>query len=231
MYFIALSTLILISIVIGKWLTKNWINPGRIMLSYWSVFILLAYFSYRNDYEWNFMGLFWIIISCIFFIAGNIFGMSYRRKNSNRNIDKVAVPLNDLTWNVILIFIVLGLLRTIIEIGLNGFRFDMFFNLDTLINMNTQMAYRRYNGGNLNNAVMQVLSIFVYTAPLCGGYSYNYVSKRIHKTRGYTMRFLYTRHGSISQGLVGRKSRSYTRRGKSSFGWKSMSMHRIFQDY
>lgn len=186
MYTFITLVIVFFMLVMARYVSKNWINPSFILIIYWSFFIIAPFYAFRGDYDWKYIGLYWIIIACIFFLIGYLLGrdISNKKKQKISNIFETdsTKKLSKVSWIFIVILILIGMYRTVIEVSINGFSFSMFFNLDTLIMMNTSMAYDRYiGGGNSYNMIMQVINVFIYTAPLCGGYAYNYSEKKIHK--------------------------------------------------
>lgn len=182
-----LIIVVVLMILLGYSLTRIWINPAFILILYWAFFILASLYAFRNKYIWNLSGLFWITLACILFMVGYIIGGSILTKRSKvlstiKLFNRESHKLSNLSWNCIILFILFGMTRVIIEVAINGFSLSMFFDLDSLINMNTSMAYDRYNGGgNTTNTAMQILSFFVYAAPLCGGYSFIYAETKVQK--------------------------------------------------
>ncbi|MGG3689498.1 O-antigen polymerase [Caldifermentibacillus hisashii] len=179
--------ILLILMIIFKKVTKYWISPSFIMITYWSLFIIFAILVFGNDYDWNYIGLLWIIFACVFFGVGYVFGTSLSNKKITFNNVQVTIKnnkkdLSESSWKFILICIIIGLLRVVTVVVSNGFSFGMFFDIDSLINMNTSIAHQRYYGeGSQGNIITQVMLVFVYAAPLCGGYAFVYAKEKSKK--------------------------------------------------
>ncbi|MBE0067691.1 O-antigen polymerase [Thermoanaerobacterium thermosaccharolyticum] len=180
MYGLIITFILILLLIIEKILIKNWINPAYIMIAYWSIFIVSAIIAFGTDFNWNYLGLIWIIFAIIIFLFGQIIGSSFAK---NKILYKAsAVETNKILSNAssqfIFICIIIGLLKVLIEVVANGFSVHMFFHINSLINMNTYMAQQRYYGGISYSIIMQIMLIFVYAAPLCGGYSFVYAEKK-----------------------------------------------------
>ncbi|WNS43531.1 O-antigen polymerase [Paenibacillus sp. MMS20-IR301] len=171
MYLLTLIFFLSASIFLVKFTAKNWMNPGNVMMSFWA-FFLIASLLFLHKYEWDYLGLFWIISLCLIFNFGIHFGISYSKRGltSTKQASCKHEFLRSGSWNVIIIFIIIGLLKSIIEVSLYGFNLSMIFDLNNLVDINTEIAYRRYNGASYSNVILQIMNIFVYSAPLCGGY-------------------------------------------------------------
>jgi oligosaccharide repeat unit polymerase len=175
MYASTIGIILLIMTSISRYILKNWAEPAHIMLLYWSTFIISSLIVFKDSFRWNYFGLLWIIFACLFFWIGHEFGKSLNYKMLRLNttpkpiiIDK---KLSSSSWVFLIICTITGLLRTVTEVSINGLSFKMFFNIDSLINMNTFMAYNRYYGDISYGWAMQVMLIFTYAAPFCGGYA------------------------------------------------------------
>jgi oligosaccharide repeat unit polymerase len=184
MYGLAIVLIVLMMLFIGRICSKHWVNPAFVMILYWSVYIIAALWFFRGDFNWTYLGLLWILAACIFFAFGNALGSALGRRafltkikiNNNPHIEK---NFSNLSWKFILLCIIIGLFRTSMEVVLNGFSFRMFLDLESLIEMNTAMAYQRYYGGGATyGSILQILLIFVYAGPLCGGYAFVYSKKQ-----------------------------------------------------
>lgn len=176
---IIIIIMLIILLFIVKLMSKNCLNPYFIMSIIWSVFILMGLIVFKSEVNWNYIGLIWIILACLLFMTGNIIGMSMTKNCMLKNNENIKV--SNISWKFILICITIGLLRCAIEIKLNGFSFKNILDINTLFEINSEMAYKRYNGESINNPIMQVLLIFVYAAPLCGGYGFVYSENKYHK--------------------------------------------------
>lgn len=180
-FFISLMMVIMLSI--GKMITRNWTNPAFLMILFWSVFIIAPSFVFSDGHDWNYYGLIWIAAACLFFSIGNAIGNNIASREFNKNLlissresDK---RLSNISWNFILLCIIIGVTRSAFDVILNGFSFRMFFDIDSLIAMNTSIAYQRYFGGGATyGLIMQVMLFFIYAGPICGGYAFVYASKR-----------------------------------------------------
>lgn len=175
--FLKLMVVILLSVLFlyVKINIKQWCNPAYIMVLYWAVNIIIALFVLGNSYQWYISGLIWIIIACAFFVVFLALGVIVAQKRVDSTIIVREKSVSKNSWKVIWLCVIIGLIRFGLEMRANGFSFQMFFNLDTLLEMNTTMAYSRYNGGGASNSmIMQIMLVFIYAGPLIGGYAFVY---------------------------------------------------------
>ncbi|GAB6467725.1 MULTISPECIES: O-antigen polymerase [Bacillus] len=187
MYELMIIFIILVVLLIGKILSNHWSNPAYLFTVYWSIFIIAALIAFRNYYEWDYISLLWIIFSCILFGGGHALGYSFSVRNyldkdgldSGKSVSKV---LSKISWKFILLCIIIGLLRTIFEVFKNGFSLEVFYNFNSLLDMNADMATQRYlGGGGAQSPLMQLMLISVYVAPLCGGYAFVYAENKMKR--------------------------------------------------
>lgn len=155
---------------------------------WWSFFILggVLFFDTRT---WNFAGLIYILITCLFVFLGEYFGAGLAKhgKFSKQNMyslyaDNSKKELGNFVWIMQVCFIVLGFFRCVMVIRGHGYSISNFTNMDSYLEMNSQMAYDRYYGDNAGNGTMaQILLIFCYLAPLSGGYMFLYTKTLLQK--------------------------------------------------
>jgi oligosaccharide repeat unit polymerase len=176
--------ILLIMLFIGKKLSKFWASPAYILTLYWTFFISAGLITF-NGYEWKYLGLLWIVLLCVMFGIGHFLGTSFvNKKTLNvQHFNTIEVKtLPKVSWIFVLICILLGILRTFLEVKVNGFSLGMFFDLDSLVTMNTNMAHERYFGNGVESSVyMQILLVFIYAGPLCGGYAFEYSLRKIER--------------------------------------------------
>ncbi|WP_054026170.1 O-antigen polymerase [Bacillus sp. FJAT-28004] len=171
---------IIVVMLVGSWLiTRSWWSPTSTMVIYWSFFIVFSMFVFKYEYNWSYSGVLWILAACVFFGLGNTVGNALSvQLIRGREVSLVSRPkksLSRFSWYFIILCITMGIIRIIIDIIANGFTFQSFLNLNAILDMNETMAYQRYSGGEgSNNVIMQLLLVFVYAGPLCGGYASNY---------------------------------------------------------
>lgn len=178
--FIKLVVIILLLLLLFniKILVEQWLNPAYIMILYWALNIITTLFVIGNSYQWQIGGLIWIIIACAFFSFFLEVGAIVAQKSVRHSaIDLGEKSLNKNSWRFLLVCLIIGMIRLVSEISINGFTVQMFFDLNTLLEMNTKMAYSRYYGGGISyGVVMQVMLAFIYAGPLIGGYAFVYSS-------------------------------------------------------
>lgn len=182
---ILLSCLIIFAIVE---LNKSNSIIASINALWWSFFIVGGLLLFDTS-SWTYQGLFYIVLCCFLLFIGEYVGVAslshgtvYKRdmylvRNNLKHNDYI-VKQGNLMWFMLLVFIILGVLKVILSIFENGFSLSNFTNFSAFLEMNEAVAYERYYGSDTQESSMinQVLLVFCYLAPLCGGYSFLYAN-------------------------------------------------------
>lgn len=187
MYELALTLIWLITILICKQITDDYFNPKFIIIVYWATFEIASFIVLKDIFTWSIEGVLWIYIASIAFFIGSLLGERiYLNNNHAKKINIRKQFLSKNSWRLLVVIILLGIIRTGIETVANGFKLSMFLDFDSLVNMNLEMAEMRYSTqGGYNSLLLQILLIFTYAAPICGGYARVYANTKIRKIISY----------------------------------------------
>jgi oligosaccharide repeat unit polymerase len=169
-------------IVILK-LTIDWFSPARISALMW-VFLIIGYHIFATDALYYY-GVLWLVLSMIVLAIGEAFGSKILMMPNKFRTTSTQKPLGKISWNLLTIFIALGMLGDLIYLYKNGFNFSSFLSLASFLDMNATIAYNRYSSSIDSSIWITLLFSFSYTATLCGGYLYLYSETRFRKILCY----------------------------------------------
>lgn len=174
------GTIFLLSI--GFFSLKKSINiAAGINGIWWALFIIMAFVFYDTS-SWNFVGMLYIEVVCACALLGSEVGR--RLKYANRNVtvntdsNQDERKIGNVAWLMLLGIIVMAFLGQLLSLRGYGYSLRDFSNAESYISMNTQIAYNRYNvSSNGGSALTQILLMFSYIGPICGGYCFVYAKK------------------------------------------------------
>lgn len=152
------------------------LEPAGLYSWIWLFFIMGSIFFLRNEYKFEYKGIIWILVTCILAIVSSkiIF-----QKKASKNI-KIYFPI--IHWNVLLGFIILALCSVGYTMYTSGVDFSVFSDFSSLQNTAHMSAVNRYaSDGESGSVLGQILGSFIYTSPLCSGYSYIYAKEKKEK--------------------------------------------------
>lgn len=166
----------------AKFLGSGKSSPVSIIALFWIISVLASLVGTITLYSWDYTGVFWIYASlllfCLAYFAGAPFYIVIRhQKKQVFKLKKVTF----FSWVFLSILVILGIIKWGLQVYTNGFSLANFFSLETLAEMNHEFAVNRYSGnggeGGAAGAIISILNAMVYSAPLCGGFSYPYADK------------------------------------------------------
>ena len=79
--------------------------------------------------------------------------------------------LSSWAWMYLKVCCILGLVAALYQLTLYGFRLSSLTSISALAKINNTIAVARYSGKGIVSGVTQILLIFVYAAPACGGFA------------------------------------------------------------
>ena len=166
-------------VTFGKKLRKEWCSPIYLSGVFWMIYTLVSYISMWNFFPFSFFGITWIDVAFwIMLFAENI--GDRKANDANAAVYEITI-LSNQSWFYLKVCCVLGLVAFLYQISLYGFNLDSFTSLDTLATMNNTVAVARYSGNGVVNGMTQILLIFVYAAPACGGFALVHAEKMLQK--------------------------------------------------
>lgn len=177
---IMIIIVLLVLFLSQKMIINNWIDPSIVCILYWAFFIIASIIVFQSEYNWNYWSLIWMIMALISFCGGHLISLKIQYLKKEKIEDRIKLYGNK-AWIILLSIIVLGIVRTFIEMSINGINLKQLTNLEALIGINTYIASMRYSEGTASTPLMQILSVFTYTAPLIGGYMLLKVRNKVEK--------------------------------------------------
>lgn len=165
-------------IILCYFIEKDRFSPASIYNTIFITLILCAYIFISKNYIWNGEGIYWMLASCFIFTIGSIIAKKIPIK-AGHSLRRSEI--SNVSWGMMILFILLGLIKCWYEISSSGFDLSIFTDFSLLLDANATMANNRYFNDQSINMIVQILNVFVYVAPLCGGYSFNLGYKKIHK--------------------------------------------------
>ena len=83
-----MEKLVLLEVIIGliilcPCLKQDWSSPAVLNMLWNSVFIVLAVVLFGSSIQWKYGGIIWILLSCIFFLIGQMIGECLSDKKVN----------------------------------------------------------------------------------------------------------------------------------------------------
>ena len=153
---------------------------------WWTFFIVLAIILYNTE-EWNCFGLLYIQSTCVVMFLGEFIGRKMLIPKMAKQIqsfspsNKYHTCIENSAWLMLGCFIILASIGQLFTLRNYGFSILSFFNINSYLSMNAQIAYARYNQTGSGSAFVQLFLTFSYIAPLCGGYCLYYAETLFQK--------------------------------------------------
>lgn len=174
-------------LVVARFSGRNWRTPAAIYNVIWIAFCVLPSCFLWRDAEWNYSGLLWIEATCLFFSLGQAIGISEHGKVSittsrldNRGDRKFALNL-ELCRTVLFFMFAICAIHIVRSLINRGFSLSVFYNLESLIDINNTSAYDRYHGDNSASSLNQLFLVIEYGLPLVGGFAFPFYKKNKDK--------------------------------------------------
>ena len=174
-YVLGLIFLTIINLALCVYISPSILHPIRMYCLFWSAFVILPVIFWNVNYKWNYGGLYFICLSVLFSELGAIVGSRkafiLKKPNSfinNRELEK------EYCWLIIYVIILFGAASAFLSLFGNGFQIKDILSVKGLIYVSSKSAELRYEPQRNPSSLHQIFSIFVYLAPLCGGYAFNY---------------------------------------------------------
>lgn len=174
----ALIVLAMIAVLIfNSFLSKGYLSPIKVFVYFWGIQIILCLILFGDTVIWNYTGLIWIMVllmACNFIsvITVRKIARGYVVNGKSKTNKFQPFQIKYKISNIFLVLLILvGLLYAALLIQKYGFSIRNLFNLGTLLEMNNSIAVQRYTGESEIGFVNKLLLVFVYAAPMCGGYA------------------------------------------------------------
>jgi oligosaccharide repeat unit polymerase len=179
MEIIVMCTSLVAFVLFGKKLRREWSSPIYLSGVFWIFYTLISYVFMHDSYLFSMLGIVWINVAFWIMIFAENFGAKCAKKGGY--LVRNTFDLSNQSWLYLKVCCVLGLVAFLYQISLYGFNLSNFTSLDSLASMNNAVAVSRYSGNSTVNGLSQILLIFVYASPACGGFAFIYAEKATQK--------------------------------------------------
>lgn len=156
-------------------LKQDLFSPAVINIYWNSLFLIGGVILFGGDLVWDFSGIFWIYLSMVVFLVGQLIGNQASFAISKKEEKKISNmwPLG------ISVLVILGFGSSYFFLKAYGYEVRDLLQYEALIEINGAIAYDRYNGNQIGTPTMSVLlNTISYATCLCGGYLWNYTKKK-----------------------------------------------------
>lgn len=175
---LAILIMIILLIVAAKITKQDFFSPAVINIYWNAFFVICAVILFGNGIEWEYEGIFWIILSCFCFLIGQIYGQKIKICENHYRERKVGNYINV----ILFVLVIISLINPYIYIKEFGYSVWDIFDLNKLLKINADIAYDRYIGHQFQGSAIQTLiSIIMYFSAIVGGYCFNYQKKNKEK--------------------------------------------------
>ncbi len=165
---------IFILIAINK---RDFFEPAKLFTIIWIAQMILVKILFYETYEFSGFNFFYLFAAVTVVLIGSMLGQKFNfsnRINTNNTYELNISKANRLFY----LILILSLIYPFVKISQYGFGVEFILNLNSLLEMNNVIANERYTGGEINTIFDQILLVFLYLAPLYGGYLQTFALKR-----------------------------------------------------
>ncbi|HFR4093441.1 TPA: O-antigen polymerase, partial [Streptococcus suis] len=139
----------------------------------WCSFIFFSLLILSDTYHFTYYGIMWIFCSSLLLSIG--YSIKLKVRKSNTEVDKNNIIMPNISWTLLLIFIILSLIGFVLSAMKYGVSLNVFSDFNSLQNASHTISVQRYSGASARMSILeQILNSFIYVLPLCGGYSLLY---------------------------------------------------------
>ena len=159
-------------IVLGKKAKGTIISLTYLSGIFWMIYTAASYAFMKQYYSFSMIGIMWINIAFWFMLM--IENLRNKKAVKSFKANSEITSISKQSWLYMKICLILGIVAFFYQVSLYGVQFSDFLSLNSLASMNNTIAVARYSGNGIVNILTQILLIFVYAAPACGGYAFVY---------------------------------------------------------
>jgi oligosaccharide repeat unit polymerase len=156
---------------------RDLFEPAKLFAIIWIAQMILVKIIFNETYNFTGLNFIYLFISVVVVLIGSVLGQQH--VISDKVITTNTYELNITKANrLFYLILILSLIYPFVKISQYGFGVEFILNLNSLLEMNNVIANERYTGGEINTLFDQILLIFLYLAPLYGGYLQTFAQKR-----------------------------------------------------
>lgn len=167
MLFITIVVLFLLFCTFCHRLDQSILHPIRLFFLFISFLVIVSMVYWRNDYNWSFFGVLYILVACVALVAGCSFV-------GKRRLYTKQISVTNVHYWIYYIFISIGFLSFVQQLYNAGLSLSSIASFKSLLETNSKIAYARYNGGENVSILGQICLTFTYVSSICGGYVFNF---------------------------------------------------------
>lgn len=154
-------------VIAGYSISKNKNILVSVNLLWWATFILLSFFAF-NVFKWKMFGMFFIELTCFVAYVGSLLGSHNVVANQKKSV--TGCYSGNTSKIILLLVTAFAFIGQLLALRVYGFSVYSFLSKSEFIRMNTQIAFNRYHGLEPSMpAIVQILLMLCYVAPLLGG--------------------------------------------------------------
>ena len=156
---------------------RDLFEPAKLFTIIWIVQMVLVTIIFNQTYKFSGFNFFYLFAAVVVVLIGSTIGLQYKLPNRINTIDVYELNFGKAN-RLFYIITFLSFLYPFVKISQYGFGVNFLLNVDSLLEMNNEISNERYTGGEINTIFDQILLVFLYLAPLYGGYLLTYATKR-----------------------------------------------------
>lgn len=175
---IMILMIIVLLAVLAKGMKQDFFSPAVINI-YWNGFFLIgAVVIFGTGIEWNYAGIYWILLSCGSFFVGQICGSRIKIGT----VVKSKKHMGNYITIILVLLIMVSLINPYIYVKNFGYSIFDLVDFNKLQELNAAIAYDRYIGHQVQvSATQTLISVIMYFSAIVGGYCFNYQKRKIEK--------------------------------------------------
>lgn len=169
---IVINSFLLFKVCRKVW--KEWINPIFLINVLYTFLIMCACLGLENC-KFYLSGIAWMLIALWFLTLGGFAGkLIWNQKWKIRDNEENSIFISNRGWIFLRIVIAFGILGWLYQVAYNGFSLNDFTSINSLAQMNHNVAIYRYSGQAKTDIITKITNVNIYIAPVIGGLLYAY---------------------------------------------------------
>ena len=146
-------------------------SPAGIFALLWIMFSLLSISFLHNKYEFTYKGISWILVAVLLYLLPSLFLFDKNKNKGNVIEDTRTKKEADVFWPAIYILTILAFGSNVLTICRNNISLSAFTNISDWQALTHSLSDKHYAGTIGTSTLELVFNVFVYTLPLCCGFS------------------------------------------------------------
>ncbi len=168
--------LFILDVILVRFSFKSLLHPIRILVAAYGFVIFVPLIIWNSSTIWNGRGIIWLELAILAMALGASIVNAFFKSGKNKDCCKKLNSIKEVEWIWVYLVIGIAIYYLISYISINGYSVKSFNSFDSLLDVNAEMARRRYYTGTRTSYVVKYMLFSVYLCSLVGGYTYNYAS-------------------------------------------------------